>query len=158
MQHGPKFHQEFFRNLSNEQRQAVRDLIREMRQAGATRQEIHKAVQKLMNEWGIEGDKGTQDLLNKNEGTLPTFAAPNPFNPNTTITYTVQEDGPVSVKVYNTQGRLIRTLYEGQSAKGTHQIVWDGRNSAGEIVSSGLYLYKVNADGKIYTERMTLMK
>ena len=148
----------WMQNLTQEQRQSIRDMIRHMRTDGASRQEIHDAVQKQLQEWGVDGDAGGQGLLQKNDGTLKASNAPNPFNPTTTITYTLKQDGPVSVKVYNTQGRLIRTLVNSEATEGTHQVTWNGLNDQGETVSSGLYFYKVVSNGEVLTERMTLMK
>lgn len=148
--------QSWMQDLTEEQRQTIRDMTRAMREAGATRDEIHDAVQKQLDEWGIDGGENGQGLLQENE--KPTFSAPNPFNPTTTITYSLEKAGPVSVKVYNTQGQLIRTLVDGEAYEGSHRVMWDGRNDAGEPVSSGMYFYKVHANGTAATERMTLMK
>ncbi len=145
-------------NLTEEQRRTIRDMAREMRQAGATREEIHDAVQKQLREWGFDSGDDDQGLLQENDGAIDAFNAPNPFNPTTTITYTLKEDGPVSVKIYNAQGQLIRTLVDGEAAAGTHRAIWDGRNDSGESLSSGAYFYKITANGETVTQRMTLMK
>ena len=148
----------WMQNLTQEQRQSIRDLIHQMREDGASRQEIHDAVQKQLQEWGVDGDDGGQGLMQKNDGTLKASNAPNPFNPSTTIIYTLKQSGPVSVKIYNTQGRLIRTLVNSEATEGTHQATWNGLNDQGEMVSSGLYFYKVVSNGEVLTQRMTLMK
>ena len=154
---GRKGHGDMFKDLTPEQQQAVKDLTKEMRKDGATRHEIRDAVKQLLEDWGVDGDDG-MGMLNKEDGARKAKNAPNPFNPTTTISYTLQENGPVSVKVYNTQGRLIRTLLEGEGFEGSHQVMWDGRNDRGEFVSSGMYFYKIIANNEIVTERMTLMK
>ena len=143
-------------NLTLEQRQSLRELVQHLRQEGATRQEIRKAVREQLQEWGLEPDKNTPGM--SETGKIEALNAPNPFNPSTTITYTLQEAGTVTVKVYNTQGRLIRTLADSYAPQGTHSVVWDGRNHAGEPVSSGMYFYTIRAAGESITQRMTLMK
>ena len=73
---------------------------------------------------------------------------PNPFNPETWIPYQLSEDSPVSVSIYDTTGQLVRTLSLGFQAAGFYNsrdraAYWDGRNSLGERVASGVYFYKL---------------
>ncbi|NOZ60534.1 MAG: T9SS type A sorting domain-containing protein [Calditrichaeota bacterium] len=99
-----------------------------------------------------------------NEAVLPEKISlgqnyPNPFNPSTAISYRVDLSGTsVSLRVYNLNGQLIRTLYEGVQNAGMHQIQWDGRNSAGNLVSSGIYIYKLHAGETTLSRRMIFMK
>jgi len=72
---------------------------------------------------------------------------PNPFNPATTINYDLKEQGQVKILVYNTNGSLVRTLIDGNQKAGYHSISWNGRDNNGRSVSSGLYIYKMNAGG-----------
>ncbi len=88
---------------------------------------------------------------------------PNPFNPATSITYTLPEDAFVSVKVYDALGREVKTLIAGQQTAKAHRIAWDGTESSGKSVASGMYVYRlsaVGAGGKAFTEsrRMMLLK
>ena len=84
---------------------------------------------------------------------------PNPFNPVTSISFTVREQGPVSLKVYNVAGQLVRTLMNDERAPGlVHKIDWNGRNNAGQQVSSGVYFYKLVAKGFTKTKKMVLLK
>ena len=55
-------------------------------------------------------------------------------------------------------GRRVRVLVEGRQDAGTHQIQWDGRNSAGQPVASGLYIGRLTADGISHTQKMTLVR
>lgn len=145
--------------LTEEQRTTIRELIQSMREEGATREEIHDAVKKQLEEWGIgSGDDGEGALILKENEALQASNAPNPFNPTTTITYALKEPGQVTVKVYNTQGQLIRTLVDAFATEGSHSVVWDGLNEKGEQVSSGMYFYKVTSANETVTERMMLMK
>lgn len=83
---------------------------------------------------------------------------PNPFNPSTTIEYQLSQSSPVNLSIYNSLGQKVRTLVNGAVQPGSHQAVWDGRNDAGEILSSGMYLYLFKADNFSKTHKMILMK
>jgi len=83
---------------------------------------------------------------------------PNPFNPSTTIRYQIPNDNHVNLVIYNVQGQRIRTLVSSEQKAGYYQIVWDGRNEAGQTVSSGLYLYRVQAGSFVATQKMLMLK
>ncbi|MDD3643213.1 MAG: FlgD immunoglobulin-like domain containing protein, partial [Candidatus Krumholzibacteria bacterium] len=83
---------------------------------------------------------------------------PNPFNPVTTISFTLREKGPVSLKIYDVSGRLVRTLVEETRGAGRHEIVWDGRNDGGRGVASGIYFCRMVATEFERTEKMVLLK
>jgi hypothetical protein len=85
---------------------------------------------------------------------------PNPFNPTTTIVYSIKEAGPVSLKIYNVAGQLVRTLVsENQTPSvANFKLTWDGRNDAGQSVSSGVYFYKLAAKNFTQTKKMVLLK
>ncbi len=83
---------------------------------------------------------------------------PNPFNPVTTIQYFIARPGPATIWVYNALGQKIRTLAQGIHNRGSHTIVWDGRDSQGRNVSSGVYYYRLIADNFIITKKMILLR
>jgi len=83
---------------------------------------------------------------------------PNPFNPTTTIKFQVPQVSSVSLVVYNILGHKVRTLVNSSYEPGFYQTVWDGRNDSGESVSSGMYLYRFEAEGHVSTQKMLLMK
>jgi len=83
---------------------------------------------------------------------------PNPFNPQTTIAFSVKDRGLVSLKVYNVAGQLVRTLANEDVAAGSYTKVWDGRNDAGQTVSSGVYFYKLVTNSFSQTKKMVLLK
>ncbi|MEL6820502.1 MAG: FlgD immunoglobulin-like domain containing protein, partial [Calditrichota bacterium] len=83
---------------------------------------------------------------------------PNPFNPTTTISYDVREASDVRVSVFNMLGQEVRTLVSGKQAAGTHEVVWDATNNLGEAVSSGIYLYQLQAGDFVQTRKMILLK
>ena len=83
---------------------------------------------------------------------------PNPFNPSTTIKFTVPVAGKVTLTVYNVVGQKIATLINGNVTAGSHTRVWNGKDSAGNQVASGVYFYKLTAEKFSATEKMILMK
>jgi len=87
---------------------------------------------------------------------------PNPFNPATTINFSLKEECNVSIKIYNIRGAVVRTLIEGVIKAAYHEIYWDGKNNAGKQVGSGLYFYKMvseDSNGKYTsTKKMILLK
>ena len=93
----------------------------------------------------------------------PTFAlrqnVPNPFNPTTTISYDVPEGGAdVTIRIYDVSGREVATLVDGRRPAGAHQVTWDGRNSSGNAVSTGVYFYRMVAGSFVEARRMVLLK
>ncbi len=70
---------------------------------------------------------------------------PNPFEGSTTITYTLATPAAVTVRVFDMTGRLVRVLVDQTMEKGTHSVAWDAVDLAGEQVSSGSYLYTLEA-------------
>jgi len=83
---------------------------------------------------------------------------PNPFNPQTIIAYSIPEPAFVKLCVYDINGTLVKTLYEGNQSVGRYQTVWDGENSSGMKVGSGVYFYRIQANSFIQTKKMILLK
>jgi hypothetical protein len=86
---------------------------------------------------------------------------PNPFNPSTTISYSVPEEKGmvrVSLKVYNLRGQLVRTLVDEVQEAGGYNVFWDGRNDTGRQVASGIYMYRMQAGEFVQTRKMVLLK
>lgn len=83
---------------------------------------------------------------------------PNPFNPSTTIRFEVASRGRMSLRIYDVRGALVRTLFDGTRDAGPGSEAWDGRDDAGRVVSSGVYLYRLNANGESRTRKMVLLK
>lgn len=78
---------------------------------------------------------------------------PNPFNPSTEIKFSIAKDGFVSLKVFDILGKEVATLANGQMTKGSYSVRVDGQN-----LSSGIYIYQLNANGVMLSRKMTLMK
>jgi hypothetical protein len=85
---------------------------------------------------------------------------PNPFNPVTKIRYSIEMQGPVSLKIYDVAGRLIKTLVNEiqQPNSSGYSVRWDGTNTAGMPVSSGIYFFKINTKNFSRTKKMVLLK
>jgi hypothetical protein len=83
---------------------------------------------------------------------------PNPFNPSTTIRYSIVEPGNVSIKIYDILGREIKTLVNDVRNAGTYSSTWNGDNDFGNKVSSGIYLYRMEAGSFVDTRKMILLK
>ena len=83
---------------------------------------------------------------------------PNPFNPTTNISFALPIDSKVSLKIYNVAGQLVRTLVNETMVAGTHTVTWNGANSNGEKVASGIYFYKLNAGDYSKTMKMVMTK
>jgi len=83
---------------------------------------------------------------------------PNPFNPATTIQYQIPEMSDVELKIYDILGREIWNLYESEKTAGTYKLKWDGVNSLGQKVSSGIYLLRMSAGKCTQSFKMMLMK
>ena len=86
--------------------------------------------------------------------------APNPFNPQTVIAYTVPEDAPgdLELAVYSLRGQRVRTLASGSEPPGRHTVAWNGRDDAGRSLPSGVYLYRLTAGDEVFTRKMMLAK
>jgi hypothetical protein len=80
-------------------------------------------------------------------------AYPNPFNPQTTVPYSLATDSPVDLAVYNTRGMRVATLFSGEREAGTYESVWHAAN-----MPSGIYLIRMTAEGRILTQKVVLMK
>jgi hypothetical protein len=99
----------------------------------------------------------------ENNQTLPgEFALhsnyPNPFNPTTKISYSLSSVSEVSLSIYNIRGELVSELTSGLHQPGTHAVQWDGRNSLGEKVSTGVYIYSLSTPTGVLNKRLVLLK
>ncbi len=84
--------------------------------------------------------------------------SPNPFNPSTTISLNLAKAGFAQLKIYNLKGQLIKSLIKGSLSAGHHRLVWNGLDENSRPVASGVYLYRLEADGFVNTRKMLLMK
>ncbi|MFQ6044197.1 MAG: T9SS type A sorting domain-containing protein, partial [Candidatus Poribacteria bacterium] len=88
---------------------------------------------------------------------------PNPFNPETWIPFKLAEEAPVTIRIYDAQGQLVRKLKLGQNPPGAYfnretAAYWNGKNNCDESVASGVYLYQLRAGNFAMTKKMLLVK
>jgi hypothetical protein len=83
---------------------------------------------------------------------------PNPFNPETVISFNLPKAGAANLGIYNSKGQLVRTLSNGLLDSGNHRLTWNGKDDNGNNTASGLYFYKLSANGRTETRKMLLMK
>jgi hypothetical protein len=83
---------------------------------------------------------------------------PNPCNPTTTIQYRLPQTLHIVLKIYTILGVEITTLVDRQEEAGIHQVVWDGKDRGGLPVSTGLYIYRLEADEHVFTKKLMLIK
>ena len=83
---------------------------------------------------------------------------PNPFNPATSIAYQLPEAGEVRLAIYNLLGQEVQVLVNAFQDAGAHTVVWDGKDALGRQVASGIYMYRMDAEGFQQTRRMMLLK
>ncbi|MFO7660912.1 MAG: FlgD immunoglobulin-like domain containing protein [Candidatus Cloacimonadaceae bacterium] len=83
---------------------------------------------------------------------------PNPFNPDTRISFTLPETGNADLKIYNLKGQEVRTLVNESLGRGDHNVIWNGWDNNGKSVSSGVYYYRLKWLGKELTRKMILLK
>jgi flagellar hook assembly protein FlgD len=84
---------------------------------------------------------------------------PNPFNPHTTVSYTVPSNGPVTLTIFDARGAMVKKLVDGVAhTSGAHQMTWDGLGNDGAKLASGLYFARVEHGGLIRTKKMLLLR
>jgi hypothetical protein len=84
--------------------------------------------------------------------------APNPFNPTTTIRFTLPSAERVTITIYDVNGMLIRTLADETLGEGPHELRWDGTDNGGAPVASGVYVYRMTAGSFTQSKKMVLLK
>tara|TARA_Y100000287_G_C13996023_1_gene245178 strand:- start:55 stop:594 length:540 start_codon:yes stop_codon:yes gene_type:complete len=85
-------------------------------------------------------------------------AYPNPFNPITSLSYDLPEEGLVNITIYDMMGRIVKTLVNGSQTAGFNSVQWNATNDRNEPVSAGLYLYTIQAGEFRQTKKMVLLK
>lgn len=83
---------------------------------------------------------------------------PNPFNPTTTIAFSLPEESEVSVSIYNIKGQKVTDLTDEHYNKGKHSVIWNGKDANRKSVASGLYLYKISTDKAVAMKKIMLLK
>jgi len=83
---------------------------------------------------------------------------PNPFNPTTTIEFSLPVPGHVELRIFDVAGRMILALVDGEMGAATHAVAWNGRDRSGRSVASGVYYYRLVTDGLTATRKMVLVR
>lgn len=83
---------------------------------------------------------------------------PNPFNPETVITYSVKDPAPVRIEIFNAKGQRVRTLVNADQPTGWYKALWNGKDDRGRPVSSGVYMYRMTAGNYQCSRKMILMQ
>jgi hypothetical protein len=83
---------------------------------------------------------------------------PNPFNADTHIEFRLAEAGHTTLKIYNTTGQLVRTLVDRDMTASQHKVLWNGRNESGQMVSSGIYFYRLASGKFAETKKMSFLR
>ena len=112
---------------------------------------------------GNEGKPAKVNSLSGAGGTPGSYVLsvsnfPNPFNPHTTVKYTVPLRGHVSVGVFDARGAFVASLFDGERAAGAYEMDWDGRTQAGGVAASGIYFARIEHNGATRTKKMVLLK
>ena len=110
--------------------------------------DIHVDVSELL---GIDGVSLPKEFALHNN-------YPNPFNPVTNIVYDIPEVTDVTLEIYNVMGQRVRTLAQGSHEAGRYQIVWNATNDLGQALSSGMYIYRIQAGDFVSVKKLVLMK
>jgi hypothetical protein len=98
------------------------------------------------------------DVTRAPQASLALAAAPNPFNPSTTLRFTLPGASAVHLAVYDASGRRVRTLQTGVLTAGEHLVRWDGRDDRGASAASGTYSVRLEAAGAARTVKLILVK
>ena len=83
---------------------------------------------------------------------------PNPFNPATEMVYSLLQRSHVTLSVYNVLGRRVTTLVDADQPAGTHRVLWNGTDDNGNVVATGIYLYRLQAGDRVLSKKMLLLK
>jgi len=102
---------------------------------------------------GWNGDTELRNILEVPSRYVLKNNMPNPFNPETSISFELPEAADVRLSIYNVNGQLVETLAEGLLSAGNHSYTWNAQN-----MPSGVYFYSLEANGAVQTRKMVLMK
>lgn len=83
---------------------------------------------------------------------------PNPFNPSTSIRFSLETSSRVEIDIYNIKGQKVRSLLNEPKAAGEHNIAWDGKDGSGRLMGSGVYYYRMRTGSYVSSRKMILMK
>ena len=122
---------------------------------GYNTNEVETAIEQALNSTDITND----DLANPSQFSLKQNY-PNPFNPQTTISFQLNNTSPLEVRllIYDLLGKNIKTLVNNKLSAGSYQVKWDGLNSNGKQVISGIYYYELQVGNQKLVKKMSLVR
>lgn len=94
------------------------------------------------------------DIMEANNGVV---VYPNPFEGQTTIEYQLKKAEKVNIKVYNSLGQEVATLFDGEQSMGTQSVTWGGKNTAGQVLPTGTYFCKLTIGNRVQTRKIVMM-
>lgn len=119
----------------------------------------------LVDEVGLYrvSDDPVETAVSTEQNTLPQTMAlsqnyPNPFNPETSITFELAQNESAKLTIYDLTGRKIAQLHDGVLGAGQHTVHWNSRDTAGNQVTSGVYLYRLETENNTLTKKLTLIR
>ncbi len=120
--------------------------------------EYQTTVRELETQFSFYPQEQEDETSSVNKDILVSSNYPNPFNPTTTINFNLPSESNVSVEVYNVKGQKVKTLVNHKMIAGNNSVVWNGNDSNGNKVSSGIYFYKVSTDQTSVMKKIMLLK
>jgi 5'-nucleotidase len=154
-----------FTSLGASYQQALAGYLTEALSGVITAEDYPQGGEGRITEGGtvaIDGSHDPEEPVDGNIGPLPQVMLgqnfPNPFNPSTSIQFSLDRDQPVQLAVYDVTGRLVRTLVSETRTAGAHSVVWNGTDNGGNPAPSGVYLYRLITAEGIEARTMTLVK
>lgn len=126
--------------------------------------EIREAIDTALADLAAALEEEEEEEIGTAVGAAPRVPAgfaleawPNPFNAETTLSFTVTTAGPVALTVFDLRGQVVRA-WSGHYGAGTHSLTWDGRDEGGEAVASGVYIASARQGGAAIARKVTLLK
>src|SRR5690554_3320796 len=101
----------------------------------------------------VEEDEAVIPLTTRLQGNYP-----NPFNPETTISYSIEQEGMATIEIYNINGQLVRTLVRSHHTPGEYSVIWTGEDNQDRKLRSGVYLYRMKSGKYTSTKKMLILK
>jgi len=109
------------------------------------------------------GTSNTEELFTMDSNSIPNSfrlypAYPNPFNPETTISYDLPENTFLDITIYDMMGKKVRTIVNALQNPGYKSVLWNAKDEYGRAVSAGIYLYKIQTNNYSETKKIILVK
>jgi hypothetical protein len=125
--------------------------------------EVHRAIHAALKALAESKSSGGPNTSTSERESVPDGFAllanyPNPFNAATSIGFSLDVESELSLRIFDTSGRSVRSLLVGRRGAGSLQVTWDGRDDDGRQVSSGVYFYSLGSRGRRATRSMVLLR